>query len=300
MLRTSRFRLGLLVALVAALVLLSRPLIALGGADPAQSASQTAAVKPVSASPDIPFRQSEVSSQEILFQLANQSRAQAGVPALLLNQGLSRAAQIHAHAMLEKQQLSHQFRGEPSLMQRLAATSDLQLDRAGENVAFDADAQRGHQHLMLSAPHRANLLNPAYNVIGLGVVRDGDRLYIVEDFGHALPTYSSVEVKNRVAITVNQMRREAKRALLERRDTLTTADAACSMAKADSLGTAQVQQLAQRSTVLTYTSMHPDTLPNEAERALSTPSLHSLSVGACYARTATYPTGAYWVVLELQ
>ena len=48
---------------------------------------------------------------------------------------------------------------------------------------------------MLSPPHRANLLNPSYNVIGLGVVRNGDRLYIVQDFGHALPNYSAAEVK---------------------------------------------------------------------------------------------------------
>ncbi len=57
---------------------------------------------------------------------------------------------------------------------------------------------------MLSPPHRANLLNPAYNVVGLGVVRSGDRLYIVQDFGHALPNYSAAEVKDRIAATVAQ------------------------------------------------------------------------------------------------
>ncbi len=54
-----------------------------------------------------------------------------------------------------------------------------QLDQEGENVALDYDAEKGHEHLMLSPPHRANLLNPEYKVIGLGVVRSGDRLYIV-------------------------------------------------------------------------------------------------------------------------
>ena len=141
-----------------------------------------------------------------LLALANQSRQQAGSPPLTIDRGLSQAARIHAQAMLEARRLSHQFDGEPSLPQRLAATTQLQLEREGENVALDYDAEHGHEHLMLSAPHRANLLNPAYNVVGLGVVRNGDRLYIVQDFGSALPRYSDEEVKERVAAAVNQMR----------------------------------------------------------------------------------------------
>ena len=71
------------------------------------------------------------------------------------------------------------------------------------------------------------------------------------------------------------------------------------MAKADKLGTSPVHQIAQRYTVLTYTSVQLETLPANAERALSSRNLHSFSVGSCYARTGTYPTGVYWVVLSL-
>ena len=167
---------------------------------------------------------------------------------------------------------------------------------------------------MLSPPHRANLLNPAYNVVGMGVIRSGDRLYIVQDFGHALPNYSAAEVKERIAAAVTQARQQARQPALARRDLsrrdlssatlsgngLTIADAAaCSMAQADRLGTSPVQQLAQRYTVLTYTSLHPDTLPAEAGRVLDDHNLRTFSIGACYARTNTYPTGVYWVVLSL-
>src|ERR1022692_2972487 len=145
----------------------------------------------------------------------------------------------------------------------------------------------------------ANLLNPAYNVVGLGVVRSGDRLFIVQDFGHALPNYSAAEVKDRIAATVAQARHEAKQPGLSRRDLPTADDAACSMAHADKLGTSPVHQLAQRYTVLTYTSLHPETLPEKASRMLASHNLRSFSVGACYARTDTYPTGVYWVVLSL-
>jgi uncharacterized protein YkwD len=257
---------------------------------------KTAAAK----APDIPFDNGELQTEAQLLALANQSRRQAGAPPLTLDAGLSQAARAHALAMLEARQLSHQFPGEPSLPSRLAATTDLQLDQEGENVALDYDAQHGHEHLMLSPPHRANLLDSAYNVIGLGVVRSGDRLYIVQDFGHALPNYSPIEVKDRIAAAVNEKRQRSGRPELQRRDLLTADDAACSMAQADKLGTAPVRKIAERFTVLTYTSLHPETLPSSAAHALFSHNLHTFSIGTCYARTDTYPTGVYWVVLSLE
>jgi len=240
-----------------------------GAGQPAPQATQQprATLKPAAVkAPDIPLDRPifdrpindyEFQTEQQLLTLANQSRKQAGAPPLALDAGLSQAARIHAQAMLEARQLSHQFDGEPSLPTRLADRTDLQLDQEGENVALDYSAQGGHQHLMLSPPHRANLLNPAYNVVGLGVVRSGDRLYIVQDFGHALPNFSSAEVKNQVAAAVNQTRHQFRQPALQRRDTPSADPAACSMAQADKLGTAAVNALAEKSTVLTYTSLHP-------------------------------------------
>ena len=260
---------------------------------------QKATLKPVSATtaPDIPIHEATV--EERLLELANQSRRQAGGTPLTLDPGLSHAALIHAQAMLEAGQLSHQFAGEPSLPQRLADRTKLQLDQEGENVALDYNADDGHNHLMHSPPHRANLLNPAYNVIGLGVVRSGDRLFIVQDFGHALPSYSLPEVKQQVATAVNLIRTQSRLPELPRQDLTLADDAACSMAQADKLGTSPVHALANRFTVLTYTSLHPETLPAEANHAITSHNLRSFSVGACYSRTETYPTGVYWVVLAL-
>lgn len=276
------------------------PAVRLMASTPVPQNAQKATLKTASATtPDIPFDHEPQSEQQLLA-LANEARHRAGAPPLRLDAGLSEAARIHAEAMLEVGQLSHQFQGEPTLPQRLAATTNLQLDQAGENVALDYDAEHGHEHLMLSPPHRANLLNPAFNVVGLGVVRSGDRLYIVQDFGHALPSYSVDEVKARVAASLNNMRRSAGQPELPRRDLLTADQAACSMAQADKLGTAPVRKLAGQSTVLTYTSLRPETLPSGTSHAISSRNLHSFSVGACYSRTDTYPTGVYWIVLSLE
>jgi len=265
----------------------------------ADEPGQKATLKTASAkAPDIPFN-FELQTEQQLLALANQARQQAGAPPLTLDSGLSQAARTHAQAMLEARQLSHQFEGEPSLPHRLAATTSLQLDQEAENVALDYSAEGGHEHLMLSPPHRANLLNPAYNVVGLGVVRSGDRLYIVQDFGHALPKYSMNDLKDRIAAAVNQTRRSAGQPELQRRDLLVADDAACSMAQADKLGTSPVRKLSESFTVLSYTALPPETLPNGAVHAIASRNLHSFSIGACYGKTDTYPTGVYWVVLSL-
>jgi uncharacterized protein YkwD len=301
MLRVPKVVLALLVVMGAAsLPSSSHVMAASEGNDGAAAPAQRATLKPAAATAaDIPFSDYDSDAEQVLLNLANQARAQAGAPRLTLDAGLCQAARAHAEAMFAARQLSHQFDGEPSLPQRLAAATQTQLDQEGENVALDFDAANGHQHLMLSPPHRANLLNPAYNVIGLGVVRSGDRLYIVQDFGHALPNFSATEVKAQVASTVAQARRQARQPDLARQDLPTADDAACSMAQADKLGTSPVLQLAQRYTVLTYTSLHPETLPANARQMLASHNLRSFSVGACYARTQTYPTGVYWVVLSL-
>jgi uncharacterized protein YkwD len=292
---------ALLIVFAASSVRASRGMASPGDDDGSLKPAPQATLKPAAAtSPDIPFSDSDPQAEQLLLDLANQSRAQAGAPALKLDAGLTRAARAHAVAMLAARQLSHQFEGEPSLPQRLGRAGSTILDQEGENVAFDIAAESGHQHLMLSAPHRANLLNPAYNVVGLGVVRGGDRLYIVQDFGHALPNYSAAEAKDHIAAAVMQARHQAKQPDIPRRDLLAADDAACSMAHADKLGTSAVHQLAQRYTVLTYTSMHLETLPASASQVFSNHSLRSFSVGVCYARTETYPTGVYWVVLSLE
>jgi len=295
-----RFAIVLLLVMSAVSIAPSARVMASSGGNADGAERQHATLKPASATaPDIPFTEYDSETEQQLLSLANQARAQAGAPPLTLDAGMSQAARAHAEAMFAARQLSHQFDGEPSLPQRLAAATRTQLDQEGENVALDFDAAQAQQHLMLSPPHRANLLNPAYNLVGLGVVRSGDRLYIVQDFGRALPNYSAAEVKDRIAATLGHARRQANQPDLARRDLPTADDAACSMAQADNLGTSPVHQLAQRYTVLTYTSLHPETLPANASHVLSSHNLRSFSVGACYASTETYPTGVYWVVLSL-
>ncbi len=262
---------------------------------------KTASLRPVSAtSPSTPDYRFDTSAERQLLDLANQARSKAGAPSLRLDSGLSRAARTHAEAMAAAGQISHQFDGEPTLIVRLASSTALHLERAGENVALDSDPEGANEHLMRSPPHRENLLNPSYDVVGLGVVNVGDRLYIVQDFGRALPNLSTSEVKDQVAVAVAGLRQQGRQPALPRHDLTASDTAACSMAQADSLATTAIRQLASRYSLLTYTTQHPEQLPAGTDAAVSSHDLRSFSVGACYARTAKYPSGTYWVVLTLQ
>src|SRR5580698_3440838 len=59
-------------------------------------------------SPDDPSPY-DAEAERQLLDLANQARAQAGVAPLQMDDGLTRAARIHAAEMAAQQQLSHQL-----------------------------------------------------------------------------------------------------------------------------------------------------------------------------------------------
>jgi hypothetical protein len=47
--------------------------------------------------------------------------------------------------------------------------------------------------------------------------------------------------------------------------------------------------------VINYTNLHPEILPASTLRLVNDRRVTGVAIGACYARTMTYPTGAYWV-----
>jgi uncharacterized protein YkwD len=275
-------------------------LVLSSGAPPAQVKVKPAAAKDSDRAvvPDLqPSSTYDAEAEQQLLDLANLARARAGAPPLHLDEGLTTAARTHADVMARREQLSHQFEGEPSLPRRLAASSALHLDHAGENVAVDLTPEQAHERLMHSPPHRENLLDSSYNVAGIGVVHNGARLYVVQDFGHSVPAYSSDQAEGTIVDSVTRMRRAAGLPQLARKPDPALHEAVCSMAQEDRLATRAMHDLSQHHYLVSYTNMHPEILPLAAGRLVGDRHVKNLSVGACYARTATYPTGVYWVGL---
>lgn len=229
-----------------------------------------------------------------LLEKANRDRARAGLAPLKMDEGLLRAARVHAAKMAAQGELSHQFLGEPSLLERLSATSTLHLERAGENVAVAPTADDAHRALMSSAPHRDNLLNKDFNVAGIGVARKGAQIYVAQDFGASLPAYSVKQAEELVATSVEQLRAQSNMPRLERVSNRGIESSACAMAQADSLNATSPPPGAY---MLRYTSLTPAELPANISKVIAQRGLHTYSAGTCYRRTAKYPNGAYWVVM---
>jgi hypothetical protein len=132
-----------------------------------------------------------------IFKLTNADRQEQGLPVLEWNEALAAAAQAHAERMAQEGTLSHQYAGEPPLMQR-AAQAGAHFQAIAENVAMAPDAEAVEQAWMHSTPHRTNILDPKMNALGIGVAERNGYLYAVEDFAAASQTLSLQQVEQKV------------------------------------------------------------------------------------------------------
>jgi uncharacterized protein YkwD len=268
--------------------------LAVGAAAPTQAKSATAASQSSWQQAPVSEPNYQPAAEHRLLDMANADRARAGLAPLKMDASLVRAARVHAAQMAALGQLSHQFSGEPSLTERISSKSTLHLEGAGENVASAGNADDVHEALMASPPHRDNLLSPNFNVAGIGVVRKGNKLYVAQDFGTSLATYSVKRAQELVEQSVEQLRAQANMPRLRRVSNRNMEASACAMAQADSLSAAVPSPGAY---LLRYTSMQPETLPANISKVIAQRGLKTYSAGTCYARTQKYPNGAYWVVL---
>ena len=131
-----------------------------------------------------------------LLELINASRAEAGAGALSFDAELSDAAEGHTSWMLATDTFSHTGEGGSSAAGR-ASDAGYGWRATAENIAWvggsdaavldAADVESLHANLMASPGHRANLLNPAYTEIGLGIeqgdFRGWSAVFVTEVFG---------------------------------------------------------------------------------------------------------------------
>lgn len=104
-----------------------------------------------------------------VFELVNQERAKAGVAPLVINNKLSKMAQIKAEDIFEHNYWDHTspIYGSPSEMAKAFGITD---KGCGENLCWYADTpEDAVTSWMGSEGHKANILNPKYTQIGLGV-----------------------------------------------------------------------------------------------------------------------------------
>jgi len=234
-----------------------------------------------------------------LLQMANKSRLAAGAPALRMDETLRQAARAHARLMITRDQLEHQYSGEPELLQRIASGGPLKMDYAGENLAYASDSSAANDALMHSPPDRHNLLDSGFNVAAVVAVWSGGKLYVVQDFAHEVRSYSAHEGDKVVGQAVAAMRQQAGLSELKQVMPPQLNEAACSLSQKSRPNAHLLATAYNNQQVIAYTQSRPEILPDVAVRWLRDPSVRQFAVGACYARNAAYPNGTYWVAILL-
>jgi uncharacterized protein YkwD len=142
--------------------------------------------------------QVRVPEAQELFGLANNVRAEQGLKQLEWDPALASAALQHCLRMVSKGEISHQFEGEPDLNAR-AGDAGAKFSQISENVATGLKPATIQLAWLESPGHRANLLNPDSDHVGMAVVSLGDTLYAVADFTRAEPALSQAQVEEAFA-----------------------------------------------------------------------------------------------------
>ncbi len=240
--------------------------------------------------------QFDAAGEKQLVELINQERATEGLPPLAVDERLTMAARQHTELMVKHGGLSHQFDGEPSLQTR-AADENLRSDRLAENVGLEMDAPGIHAGFMNSPPHRANILSPNYNAIGVGVMRNGDRLYATEDFAHRLPDYSEPEADTALQKAITNYAKSLGIPPPARKPQSTIHQMACDMALIDALDTGTPRSIAGCTACWPGRPPSLEQLPNGVKTVVSQPLNSGYSLGVCFASSVSHPGGVYWIVM---
>ena len=246
------------------------------------------------------FSQSPPESGEAqrLLSLINQERAKQGVAPLEMNDRLSQAAQKHSQLMAQSDTLQHQFDGEPPLTLRLS-DENVRSDHDGENIALDSDLEVAHAMLMQSPPHRANILSPQFNQVGIGIARSEDLIYVTEDFAHVLPNYSEPEADAAAQQAINDYARSQRFPIPVRKPRTQLAHMACDMALADKLDGEKAKEIPGVSVAVAWTAADLGRLPDNLKKSMAQPLVAGYSLGVCFAPSVSHPGGVYWLILVI-
>lgn len=227
-----------------------------------------------------------------LFKLLNMVRQNARVPALQWDSRLAEAAHAHAQKLAGHNDLSHRYPGEPDLTQRVRATGAL-VSAVAENIAVAGEPEEVHLALMNSPGHRANILNPQYNAVGIGAVRIDNQLYVTEDFARVVPAYSGQQFRDGVVAAVNRLRQSKGVHAIEAHPDAQLDRAACS-GRSDPA--AALQGLPGATRVMIFTATSPGDLPPPMEKAASDAMLRRMSIGVCFRPDVSNSFAKFWVV----
>jgi len=112
-----------------------------------------------------------------MVDLVNGERTSRGLKPLQVDVRLVKTARMKSADMISNKYFGHisPVHGSPFDMMKAAGIT---YRKAGENIAGSGSVAQAHTGLMNSAGHRANILDPAYTRIGIGIVKGGPYGYM--------------------------------------------------------------------------------------------------------------------------
>jgi len=240
-----------------------------------------------------PVRQKVEPSQaeQRIFELINQGREWAGLQKLEWNDEAAQAAREHSHLQATRNELSHKFPSEPGLQERLGATG-LRFTVSAENIAHADTPEETHAALMLSHGHRANIMNPRYNSVGIGVVEDSGRLWVTEDFAYTTAVYSEDQFFEVFVQTFNRTRKKKGIPAIEAKRDAHLHNVAC-FAKGDVQDV--TDGMARASEAVLFTASEPTWLPEQLNSQVEAPYLTKVRIGVCYRPDLMHGYANFWV-----
>lgn len=120
-------------------------------------------------------------AEAMMVRLVNEERGKRGLNILSVDPALLVLARTYGTDMFQKGFFSHYNTENESPFDRMNREGIIYL-HAGENLALAPSTQLSHQGLMNSPGHRANILSPQYNKVGIGVMDGGiyGKMYVQE------------------------------------------------------------------------------------------------------------------------
>ena len=120
--------------------------------------------------------------------MVNQDRSLSGLAPLVESPALDRVALVRAE-QLARYGLSHKLPGNPNpAVLEVFRQQGVAASWHGENIIWEGGMPHSevlgffNGWWMASADHRANILNPAFKAVGIGMVVEGPRVFMVEVF----------------------------------------------------------------------------------------------------------------------
>jgi uncharacterized protein YkwD len=214
-------------------------------------------------------KSSPSAAEKLLFEQLNESRVLAGLAPLHWDGKLAAAAHEHCVVMVRHEALSHQFAGEPDLLERISGTGAA-FSALAENVAVAPTAEEIHYEWMHSPPHRANILDPKLTAVGVAAIQGHKGVYAVQDFSLARERLSLAEQEEtvRTLISATGVRISDDPSHSRQSDARRT----CKMKESYS---------GSPSSIVRFESSDLNELPSRLESALREGKFHSAAVGAC-------------------